>query len=106
MLFKVQVIVSEQELNQVTSYSTIKIIPIMKSLFDDLENEINWINEHKNDCIISYPVDLAYENYKKDFENESILGKNSFSKLAKKELKIQTKLVRIDKNIQNCFVLS
>ena len=106
MLFKVQVIVSEQELNQVTSYSTTKIIPIMKSLFDDLENEINWINEHKNDCIIGYPVDLAYENYKKDFENESILGKNSFSKLAKKELKIQTKLVRIDKNIQNCFVLS
>ena len=106
MLFKVQVIVSEQELNQVTSYSTIKIIPIMKSLFDDLENEINWINEHKNDCIIGYPVDLAYENYKKDFENEPILGKNSFSKLAKKELKIQTKLVRIDKNIQNCFILS
>lgn len=83
--------------------SYIRIIPIYKSLKDDLTNEIDWIHTYK-DFIVGATCEYIWELYCGEFLDRKILSKNNFYKLVKKELSLEGKIIRMSQDATKyCF---
>lgn len=98
MMYQVTCEVAENDLPD----SYIRIMPIYKSLKDDLTLETKWI---RNINVIGLPCDYIWESYYNEFIDGKILSKNNFYKFVKSTLKVKMKVMRIsDHTVKNCFV--
>ena len=102
MMFKCMFEMTELELRNTTSKCT-RIVPIHKTLDDDLSADITWIHNNA-DTIIGSSCDYVWNLYFDYFINEKILSKNNFYKLVKQELNISSAIIRVtNDNVKYCF---
>lgn len=103
MIFRCVVDISESEyVKDIEKYK--EPTPIHKSLENDLTDEVNWIHSHES-IIIGAACEYIWYLYYDEFIDKMILSKYKFYELIKKELNVETKVVKISQdNIKRCFV--
>lgn len=101
MLFRCTSEVAENELYK---YEYKKLIPIYKSLCDNLTDEVTWIHNKAN-LIVDSACEHVWDLYYDDFIDKKILSKHNFYRLIREELKVKMKVVKISQNAtKNCFI--
>lgn len=103
MIFRCIVDISEKEyIENVEKYKD--PTPVYKSYEDDLTKDIIWIHAHKS-IIVGAACEFIWDMYYREFINCEILSKYKFYELIKKELNLETKVVKISQdNVKRCFV--
>lgn len=103
MIYKTIAEITVTELNENMSACE-RIIPVHKSLKDDLTLEINWINNHKH-LIPGAACEFIWDLYYEDFIDQKILRRYDFYKLIRRQLDLECNTVRTaNESIKYCFV--
>lgn len=101
MRFKLTCEVSESEMTDVLPFAR-KIVPLYKSKAEAAD--IEWIHENK-DNVVNAACTYVWELYCEAFADDMILSKNTFNKLVKRELGLNSKMTRIaNDTVKYCFV--
>lgn len=106
MMFKMTLHVTEAMMNHIfkrIKFLKADVVPINKTLNDDLTEEIKWI-DYWADMISCAPCDYVWEQYYDEFSDKIILSKNNFFKLIKRHLNLRSKTMRLgDDSVKYCF---
>lgn len=103
MKFKCTIEITENELKDIMPMVK-KIIPVYKTLSDNITSEIDWIKNQRQMILIS-SCDFVWDKYCEDFYDKKILPKKLFYKLIRHILHCYSKSVRIsDDTVKRFFV--